>query len=162
MFHSRRVWVQYLVRELRPCMPPCVANYFFPIKSNLFVFLFCYLLLWKSQRLMAPVSQGPCIIIKCIWNMLPCWLSCKESVCQCKKCMRRCVFDPWVGKIPWSRAWQPIPLFLPGKSPWAENLMDRESNRQRILFHRITQRWTHSVHSYSCIHGRHWHTWITL
>ena len=24
-------------------------------------------------------------------------------------------FDPWVGKIPWSRKWQPIPLFLPGR-----------------------------------------------
>ena len=25
-------------------------------------------------------------------------------------------FYPWVGKIPWRRAWQPIPIFLPGKS----------------------------------------------
>ena len=24
-------------------------------------------------------------------------------------------FDPWVGKIPWRRKWQPIPVFLPGK-----------------------------------------------
>ena len=24
-------------------------------------------------------------------------------------------FDPWVGKIPWRRAWQPIPAFLPGE-----------------------------------------------
>ena len=29
---------------------------------------------------------------------------------------RRCGFDPWVGKIPWRRKWQPIPVFLPGKS----------------------------------------------
>ena len=28
--------------------------------------------------------------------------------------------DPWVGKIPWSRAWQPIQLFLPGESLWTE------------------------------------------
>ena len=37
-------------------------------------------------------------------------------------------FDPQVGKIPWSRKWQPVPVFLPGKfhgqrsqagySPW--------------------------------------------
>jgi len=37
-------------------------------------------------------------------------------------------FDPWVRKIPWSRKWQPAPVFLPGKfheqrslvgcSPW--------------------------------------------
>ena len=24
--------------------------------------------------------------------------------------------DPWVGKIPWKRKWQPTPVFLPGKS----------------------------------------------
>ena len=25
-------------------------------------------------------------------------------------------FDPWVGKIPWRRAQQPMPVFLPGES----------------------------------------------
>ena len=25
-------------------------------------------------------------------------------------------FDPWVGKILWRRAWQPIPALLPGES----------------------------------------------
>ena len=39
-----------------------------------------------------------------------------------------CGFDPWVGKIPWRKAWQPAPVFLPreslgqrspaGHSPW--------------------------------------------
>ena len=24
--------------------------------------------------------------------------------------------DPWVGKIPWRRVWQPIPIVLPGES----------------------------------------------
>ena len=24
--------------------------------------------------------------------------------------------DPWVGKFPWRRKWQPTPVFLPGKS----------------------------------------------
>ena len=28
--------------------------------------------------------------------------------------------DPWVGKIPWRRAWQPTPGFLPGESPQPE------------------------------------------
>ena len=31
---------------------------------------------------------------------------------QCK----RPKFDPWVGKIPWKRALQPTPVFLPGES----------------------------------------------
>ena len=25
-------------------------------------------------------------------------------------------FNPWVGKIPWRKKWQPTPVFLPGKS----------------------------------------------
>ena len=29
---------------------------------------------------------------------------------------RRHEFDPWVGKIPWRRLWQPAPVFLPGES----------------------------------------------
>ena len=54
------------------------------------------------------------------WNFLPCkwengasrWLSGKKFTCQC----RRLGLDPWVGKIPWRRKWQPTPVFLPGKS----------------------------------------------
>ena len=37
----------------------------------------------------------------------------KESICQC----RRCRLDPWVGKIPWGRKWQPASCL--------ENPMDR-------------------------------------
>jgi len=29
---------------------------------------------------------------------------------------KRHEFDPWVGKIPWRRAWQPTPVFFPGKA----------------------------------------------
>ena len=32
------------------------------------------------------------------------WHCSKESACQCK----RCRFDPWVGKIPWSRNGNPL------------------------------------------------------
>jgi len=28
--------------------------------------------------------------------------------------------ETWVGNIPWKRAWQPTPVFLPGESPWTE------------------------------------------
>ena len=38
-------------------------------------------------------------------------LSGKESACQC----RGHEFDPWVGKIPWRRKWQPTPVFLTRK-----------------------------------------------
>ena len=29
--------------------------------------------------------------------------------------MQETWFDPWVGKIPWRRNWQPTPVFLPGE-----------------------------------------------
>ena len=45
---------------------------------------------------------------------LPRWCSDKESTCQYRR-LKRCGFDPWVRKIPWSRKWQPAPVFLPGK-----------------------------------------------
>ena len=47
------------------------------------------------------------------------WLSSKESTCQC----RRCRFDPWLGKIPWRRKWQPTPAFLPEKSHGQRSLV---------------------------------------
>jgi len=39
----------------------------------------------------------------------------KEPTCQCRR-TKRGRFDPWMGKIPWRREWQPTPVFLPGKS----------------------------------------------
>ena len=39
----------------------------------------------------------------------------KEPVCRLRR-HKRCKFDPWIGKIPWRRAWQPTPVFLPGQS----------------------------------------------
>ena len=50
---------------------------------------------------------------------LPRWFSGKESACQC----RRRVFDPWIGKIPWRRKWQPTPVFLPGASHGQRSLV---------------------------------------
>ena len=44
-----------------------------------------------------------------------------EPSCQCRR-HKSCEFDPWVGKIPWRRAWQSTPVFLPG-----------EAHRQRSL-----------------------------
>ena len=41
-------------------------------------------------------------------------LSGKESAHRCKRCKTH-RFDPWDGKIPWRRKWQPTPIFFPGK-----------------------------------------------
>ena len=54
-------------------------------------------------------------------------------------------FDPWVRKVPWRRAWQPTPVFLPGEShgqrslagygPWdcKESDMTERLNKQQNL-----------------------------
>ena len=36
---------------------------------------------------------------------------------------KRCGFSPWVRKVPWSRKWQPTPVFLPGKSHGQRSLV---------------------------------------
>ena len=38
---------------------------------------------------------------------------------------RRPGFSPCVGKIPWRRAWQPTPVFLPGESSGTEDSPDK-------------------------------------
>ena len=44
----------------------------------------------------------------------------KLFACQCGRC-RRCGFEPWVGKIPWRRKWQPSQYFC------LEHPVDREA-----------------------------------
>ena len=51
----------------------------------------------------------------CVFTGLPSYASGKEAACQCRKC-KRCRFSPVIGKIPWRKAWQPTPVFLPGES----------------------------------------------
>ena len=58
------------------------------------------------------VLQGPSI-------RLPRWLSGKESPCNAGD-INDAGFDPWVGKIPWRRAWQPTPVILVWRIPWTE------------------------------------------
>ena len=57
----------------------------------------------------------------------------KEPDCQCRRLKRR-RFDPWVGKIPWRRAWQPT-LY-----PCLENLMDRGA-WQATALQRVAHDW---------------------
>ena len=47
------------------------------------------------------------------------WCLRRQSTClQCGKPR----FDPWVGKMPWKRKWQPTPVFLPGESHGCRSL----------------------------------------
>ena len=39
----------------------------------------------------------------------------KEPICQCRRCKRH-GFNPWVGKIPRRKAWQPTQVSFPRES----------------------------------------------
>ena len=60
--------------------------------------------------------------------------------------------DPWVRKIPWRRAWQPTPIFLPGESHGQRSLVGctihrvTESDTTEATWHacKATTRWPHS------------------
>ena len=59
--------------------------------------------------------------------------SSKELACQHRR-LKRCEFNPWVGKISWRRAWQPTPYSC------LENLMDRGAWWATALG--VTKSWT--------------------
>ena len=71
-----------------------------------------------------------------------------ERIClQC----RRPGFDPWIEKIPWRRAWQPTPVFLPGESHGQRSLVGyspwgcKELHTTEWLTH------THTLKSYCSV-----------
>ena len=67
---------------------------------------------------------------------VPWWLRWQRIHGQC----RRPGFNPWVGKIPWGREWQPKPVFLPGESHGQRSLVRysplglKESDRKLTHF----------------------------
>ena len=54
----------------------------------------------------------------------------KEPTCQCRR-LKRCGFDPWVGKIPQRRAEQPTPVFLCGESQGQGSLAGYDPQGQK-------------------------------
>ena len=84
----------------------------------------------------------------CVWNLshlvrifgfwVSWWLNGEEPACH----GRRPVFNPWVGKIPWRRKWQPTPVFLPGKSHEQRSLVGYSP-----WSHRVRHDWVHTSFS---------------
>ena len=56
----------------------------------------------------------------------------KQSACQRRRRKRRW-FNPWVGKMPWRRAWQLTPVFLPGESHGQSRLVGYSPRGHREL-----------------------------
>ena len=70
------------------------------------------------QNLLAVASHScHCVPLSSCWALLrghSDGSSGKESTCSAGNMSLR--LDPWVGKIPCRRAWQPTPVFFPGES----------------------------------------------
>ena len=68
--------------------------------NSVFVFMFFYL-----ERIVVETFFFSVLFIWFVFVLyhIQQWLGGKESACQC----RRHGFDPWIGKIPWRRTWQP-------------------------------------------------------
>ena len=73
-----------------------------------------------------------CLYVSIYLQGLARWLSGKESACQCRR-WKRCRFDPWLGRIPWSRKWQPTPVFLPENFPGQRSLVGEGSRGHKEL-----------------------------
>ena len=75
----------------------------------------------------------------------------KEPACQCRR-QKRPGFDPWVGKFPWRKAQQPIPVFLPGEPHGQRNLAGYSpwSRRESYMAKGIQQRT--GTMKMSCLH----------
>ena len=72
-----------------------------------------------------------------------------KSVClQC----RRPEFDPWVGKIPWRRKWQPTPSILAWKIPWTEE----PGRLQSMGSQRVGHDWATSLSLFLTPHSHQW------
>ena len=63
---------------------------------------------------------------------------------------KRLRFDPWVGEIPWRRAWQSTPLFLPGELQGQRSLAglrsQEESDMTEVTEHACTQSLSEEFH----------------
>ena len=82
---------------------------------HLFVVLQSFYYEWMSESSKTgSVMSNSCYPMDCRMGF-PGGASGKEPAFQHRRC-KRPGFDPWVGKIPWKRAWQHPPIILPGES----------------------------------------------
>ena len=80
----------------------------------------------RPHELQRSRSPYPCVlqqilisylfyISSCVYEGFPGGASGKEPACRWRR-PKKGRFHPWVGKMPWRRAQQPTPVFLPGES----------------------------------------------
>ena len=130
--HRAQCWVltSQLKLPVNPGIESCFLYTLDPTPA-----LFCPSIPWAQILSMTPsqTSLG-----------FPGGASSEEPICQCRRLKRR-RFNPWVRKIPWSRKWQPVQVFLPGKfhgqrslegySPWGHK--ESDTNEYTHILHHV-------------------------
>ena len=133
---------QRTVRNLDPAF--CLLYFFLPTFQELGCFSGCLMSSGSIHKLYCGIySTFKCSFDEIVWGgkssprptpqqswLLSCGVRREHAGLLSRRCRKhkRCGFDPWVRKIPWSRKWQPTPVFLPrdfhgqrslvGYGPW--------------------------------------------
>ena len=85
----------------------------------------CRVAVLQSRESVLYIHTGPDLVLGLPLREggpgLPSSSSGKEHACPCRR-HKRCRFNPWVGKIPWMKAWQSTPVLSPGESHGERNL----------------------------------------
>ena len=107
LYGIKPIWL----KNLSLLFVDCEINYFHVLALVFFFFfnmgiLFTFLMVKFIEVMHLNVSMGS--------SGFPSGANGKEHCCHCWR-GKRYRFDPWVRKIPWKRAWQPIPVFMPGE-----------------------------------------------
>ena len=91
------------------------------ILGSIFVFFLQKSVFIISSRLIGSIGSPKTLISSsfCVSRDFPGGSDGKTICLQCG----RPGFDPWVGKIPWRRQWQPTMILLPGKSHGRRSLV---------------------------------------
>ena len=93
------------------CRFLCAHNYFYNMPSSVSSSLCPSPKAWNPEVIFSLFFQTP---IQDITALL-------EKASQCRRCKGH-GFNPWIGKIPWNKKWQPTPVFLLGKFHGQRNL----------------------------------------
>ena len=111
------------------------------------MFLFCFSLMMLAGRRVAagvarPLPRAWIQVLPMVFLVKPCLLfpggaSGKEPACQCRRGKGR-RFNPWEGEIPWSRKWQPTPVFLLGESHGQRSLAGYRGHQESDMTEQLT------------------------
>ena len=120
--YSRLWWMIYfsILKSVYILIP---TSYFIPHPQYLYAYNYEYLSICRYDHLYSYIG-----LTISLYRGMGFPRGTKEPAYQCRR-PKRCTFNPCFRKVPWSRAWQPTPVFL------QENPMDRGARKEESMGH---------------------------